>query len=102
MTYGPTIEPGWATVNLAMDLLNKPSVDPSKPVAFWDKMRLLYHGRLTASVQQCNMLWLATRDPYNITECLDWEWKDVYLDWTNGECRLCQLFINNCHHNHQA
>ncbi len=91
LAYGPTIEPGWATVNLSMNLLNKPSIDPSKQLPFWDKMRLLFHGRLTASVQQCNMLWLATTDPHNTTECLDWEWKNIYLDWTNGKNQCCHV-----------
>ena len=88
MAYGPSMEPAWAQVNLAMNLLNRPSVDPSRPVPFWDKSRLLFHGRLTVSLEQCNMLWLTTKDPYNTTEQLDWEWRNIYLDWTNGRCLI--------------
>nr|XP_054749338.1 bridge-like lipid transfer protein family member 2 isoform X1 [Lytechinus pictus] len=84
MAYGPSMEPAWGQVNLAMNLLNRPSVDPSKPLPFWDKVRLLFHGRLTISLEQCNMMWLTTKDPYNTTEQLDWEWRDIYLDWTNA------------------
>ncbi|XP_072163323.1 bridge-like lipid transfer protein family member 2 [Diadema setosum] len=84
MAYGPSIESAWNQIGLAANLLNRPSVDPSKPLPFWDKSRLLFHGRLTISLQQCNMLWLTTKDPYNTTEQLDWEWTDIYLDWTNA------------------
>ena len=85
LAWGPCIEPAWAQVGLALDMLNKASVDPSQPMPFWDKIRLLLHGRLIASVQKCNLLWLSTRDPYVSTEQLDMEWQNIYMDWTNGE-----------------
>ncbi|XP_022101959.1 protein KIAA0100-like isoform X3 [Acanthaster planci] len=84
IAWGPCIEPAWAQVGLAMDMLNKASVDPSQPMPFWDKTRLLLHGRLIASVQKCNLLWLSTRDPYVSTEQLDMEWQNIYMDWTNA------------------
>ena len=85
IAWGPCIEPAWAQVGLALDRLNKATVDPSNPMPFWDKSRLLLHGRLIASMQKCNLLLLSTRDPYVSTEQLDTEWQNIYMDWTNGE-----------------
>ncbi|XP_071945413.1 bridge-like lipid transfer protein family member 2 [Antedon mediterranea] len=84
LAYGPCFEPTWGQVNICMNDLNKPSIDPSAPLPFWDKMRLLFHGRLIITVQRWNYLWLSTKDCYNTTEHLDWEFNDVYLDWTNA------------------
>ena len=85
IAWGPCIEPAWAQVGLALDMLNKATVDPSNPMPFWDKTRLLLHGRLIACMQKCNLLWLSTRDPYVSTEQLDTEWQNIYMDWTNGK-----------------
>ncbi|XP_071848291.1 bridge-like lipid transfer protein family member 2 isoform X2 [Apostichopus japonicus] len=84
LAWGPSFEPAWAQINLCLNLLNKPSVDPSPPVPFWDKIRHLYHGRLVASVEQMNLYWLAMKNPYQTTELLDWEWKNCYIDWQNA------------------
>ncbi|XP_033627571.1 protein KIAA0100-like isoform X2 [Asterias rubens] len=84
IAWGPCIEPAWAQVGLALDMLNKATVDPSNPMPFWDKTRLLLHGRLIACMQKCNLLWLSTRDPYVSTEQLDTEWQNIYMDWTNA------------------
>ncbi|XP_078336664.1 protein hobbit-like [Crassostrea virginica] len=88
MAYGACWEPAMAQYNLSVDLINKPSVDPSRPVAWWDKIRLLLHGRLTMSVQQMSWLYHASFDPYNTTELMDWSWTDLILDWTNAKFRL--------------
>jgi hypothetical protein len=85
IAYGAAWEPCIAQFNHALDLINKPSVDPSCPLPFWDKFRLLFHGRLTMSIQQMSWLYHASLDPYNRTEFMDWTWSDLILDWTNGE-----------------
>lgn len=85
LAWGPSFEPAWAQINLCLNLLNKPSVDPSPPLPFWDKIRLLYHGRLVASIEQMNLYWLAMKNPYQTTELLDWEWRNFYMDWQNGK-----------------
>jgi hypothetical protein len=61
-----------------------PSRDPSPPLSFWDKMRLLLHGRLTMVVQQLTVLLHASLDPYNTTEEMELTWNQVVMDWTNG------------------
>ena len=82
-----------AQYNLAMDHINKPSLDPSRPMAFWDKLRLLLHGRLTMSVQQMSWLYHTSLDPYNRTEFMDWTWSHLVFDWTNGEWRCVCLSL---------
>lgn len=88
MAYGACWEPAMAQFNMSMDLVNKPSVDPSRPMTWWDKIRLLLHGRLTMSVEQMSWLYHASFDPYNTTEFMDWSWTDLILDWTNARFRL--------------
>ncbi|XP_077995172.1 bridge-like lipid transfer protein family member 2 [Glandiceps talaboti] len=84
LSWGYCWENTWAQVNQVMDLLNKPSLDPSLPLPVWDKLRLLLHGRLTMSLDQFTILWHASYDPYNTREMLEWKWKLIYLDWTNA------------------
>lgn len=64
--------------------ISAPSKDPSPPLTFWDKMRLLMHGRLTMIVQQMQVLLHASLDPYNTTEEMALTWEKVVMDWTNG------------------
>ncbi|XP_064647364.1 protein hobbit-like isoform X2 [Lineus longissimus] len=85
IAYGAAWEPCIAQFNHALDLINKPSVDPSRPMPFWDKFRLLLHGRLTMSIQQMSWLYHASLDPYNRTEFMDWTWSDLILDWTSAK-----------------
>jgi hypothetical protein len=67
-----------------MNLISRPSVDPSRPMPFWDKLRLLIHGRLAMSIQQTSWLYHASLDPYNTTEFMDWTWTMFNVIWTNG------------------
>lgn len=92
MAYGACWEPAMAQFNMSMDLVNKPSVDPSRPMTWWDKIRLLLHGRLTMSVEQMSWLYHASFDPYNTTEFMDWSWTDLILDWTNGNTYNIKLW----------
>ena len=84
MAHGACWEPALAEYNLALNLVNQPSLDPSAPLPFWDKCRLLLHGRLTMSVQTMSWLYHASLDPYNTTEMMDWTWTSLVLDWTTG------------------
>nr|XP_039267582.1 protein KIAA0100-like isoform X1 [Styela clava] len=84
MAWGPCWDPAWSQVNLAINLLNHPSVDPSNPLSWWDKSRIIFHGRLMMSMDRSSLLQLASLDPYNTTEHMHWDWKSVLMDWTNG------------------
>ncbi|KAL3856242.1 hypothetical protein ACJMK2_011019 [Sinanodonta woodiana] len=85
MAYGACWEPVVAQYNLSLDLVNKPSIDPSRPMPWWDKIRLLLHGRLTLSAEKMSWLYHASLDPYNTTELMDWSWSNLIMDWTNGK-----------------
>ncbi|KAL0271984.1 UNVERIFIED_CONTAM: hypothetical protein PYX00_005130 [Menopon gallinae] len=83
--FGPCWEPVIAQCNLSFENISPPSKDPSPPLPFWDKMRLLFHGRLTMYVRQLTMLLHASLDPYNTTEEMELTWIDVAIDWTNAK-----------------
>lgn len=65
--------------------MSRPSLDPSAPLAWWDKVRLLMHGRLTVNCKKFTCLLHVSLDPYNTTEEMEVTWNDLVLDWTNGE-----------------
>ena len=88
MAYGPCWEPSIAQYNLSMNLLSRPSLDPSQLLPFWDKARLFVHGRLTMSVAKMRWIYHVSLDPYNTTELMDWTWSNLVLDWTNGRWDL--------------
>ncbi|XP_029850428.2 protein KIAA0100 [Ixodes scapularis] len=85
MTYGSCWDPVVAQVNLALERVNRPSADLSPPLAWWDKARLLLHGRLTVSARQLSMLQHVSLHPYNDTELFEVAWTDAIVDWTNGK-----------------
>lgn len=84
MANGACWEPSIAQYNLCLDLVNKPSIDPSRPLPIWDKIRLLLHGKFFMSVENMSWLYHASFDPYNTTEFMDWSWSNAILEWTNG------------------
>ncbi|XP_045785889.1 protein KIAA0100 [Maniola jurtina] len=83
--FGPCWEPVIAHCNLAFDQVSRPSLDPSAPLAWWDKVRLLFHGRLTVNCSKFTCLLHVSLDPYNTTEEMEVTWSDLVLDWTNGK-----------------
>nr|CAD7259627.1 unnamed protein product [Timema shepardi] len=83
--FGPCWEPVIAQCNLSFERISPPSQDPSPPLPFWDKMRLLFHGRLTMFMHQMTVLLHASLDPYNTTEEMELTWSDVAMDWTNAK-----------------
>ncbi|XP_034062904.1 protein KIAA0100-like isoform X3 [Gymnodraco acuticeps] len=85
IVWGPCWDPAWTLIGQSVDLLTKPTVDPSPPVAWWDKSRLLLHGRWVMDIDQANLHQLATEDPYNTTENMHWEWNKLNFDWNPGQ-----------------
>ncbi|CAL1281511.1 unnamed protein product [Larinioides sclopetarius] len=85
MAYGPSWEPIMSQISLAMEMVSRPSLDPSPALPWWDKMRLLYHGRLTIIAQHLNLYLRASLDPYNTTEHMEISWSEVFIEWTNGK-----------------
>ncbi|XP_068440791.1 bridge-like lipid transfer protein family member 2 isoform X1 [Clinocottus analis] len=85
IVWGPCWDPAWTLIGQSVDLLTKPTVDPSPLLAWWDKSRLLLHGRWVMDIDHANLHQLATEDPYNTTENLHWEWNKLNFDWNPGQ-----------------
>ncbi|XP_063061511.1 bridge-like lipid transfer protein family member 2 isoform X2 [Engraulis encrasicolus] len=85
IVWGPCWDPAWTLIGQVVDLLTKPTADPSPPLAWWDKSRLLMHGRWQMDIEQANLHQLATEDPYNTTENMHWEWMKLNYDWKPGQ-----------------
>lgn len=83
--FGPCWEPVIAQCNLSLEKIFPPSRDPSPPLPLWDKIRLLYHGRLTMIIRQLTLLLHVSLDPYNTTEEMEVTWSNVAMDWTTGK-----------------
>ncbi|XP_075221262.1 bridge-like lipid transfer protein family member hobbit [Lycorma delicatula] len=83
--FGPCWEPVIAQCNLSFEKISRPSLDPSPPLSFWDKMRFLIHGRLTMFIRQLTVLLHASLDPYNTTEEMEITWSNVAMDWINAK-----------------
>ncbi|XP_010863616.2 protein KIAA0100 isoform X3 [Esox lucius] len=85
IVWGPCWDPAWTLIGQVVDLLTKPTVDPSPPLAWWDKSRLVIHGRWIMDIEQANLHQLATEDPYNTTENMHWEWNKLNYEWNPGQ-----------------
>lgn len=85
VAFGPCWEPVLAQCNLAFENIFPPSRDPSKPLPFWDKIRLNFHGRLYTAVKTLTHLLHASLNPYNTTEEMEVTWTDAAVAWTNGK-----------------
>jgi hypothetical protein len=72
------------------------SRDPSPPLPFWDKIRLIYHGRLTMIVNELKVKLHASLDPYNTTEEMELNWYNTAMDWTNGNLILDSERSDEC------
>ncbi|XP_023323171.1 protein KIAA0100 isoform X4 [Eurytemora carolleeae] len=85
MAYGLCWEPTLTQCSLALNYLTGGSKDPSPPLPWWDKVRLLLHGRFLLAARTKKLLLHASLDPYNTTEEMDVSWTDMVLNWGEAE-----------------
>ncbi|XP_017127031.1 protein KIAA0100 [Drosophila elegans] len=83
--FGACWEPVMAQCNLSFEKISAPSKDPSPPLPFWDKLRLLLHGRLTLIAKRFTILLHASLDPYNTTEEMELTWNNCGIVLTNAK-----------------
>ena len=60
----------------------------SPPLPWWDKTRLVLHGRLLLAAKSTQILLHASLDPYNTTEEMDFSFSDMELDWEDGVIKM--------------
>jgi hypothetical protein len=86
--YGSCWEPAMAQCSIALSYLTGRSWDPSPAVPWWDKARLLLHGRLLLVARSSQLLLHASLDPYNTTEEMCIGWTDMELEWSEAQIRV--------------
>ena len=69
-------------------LIQGNSMDPSPALPWWDKIRLVLHGRLLLAAKTAQLLLHASLDPYNTTEEMDFSFSDLELDWEEGIIKM--------------
>eukprot|EP00090_Calanus_glacialis_P005198 TRINITY_DN14003_c0_g1_i1.p1 TRINITY_DN14003_c0_g1~~TRINITY_DN14003_c0_g1_i1.p1 ORF type:complete len:1873 (+),score=761.29 TRINITY_DN14003_c0_g1_i1:223-5619(+) len=81
MAYGSCWEPAVTQCSLALAYLTGTSLDPSTPLPWWDKTRLMLHGRVLLAARSTQLLLHASLDPYNTTEEMAVGFTDMELEW---------------------
>lgn len=88
LAYGLCWEPTLTQCSLALNFITGGSRDPSPPLPWWDKVRLLLHGRFLLAARTHRLLLHASLDPYNTTEEMDVSWSDMELIWSEAEINV--------------
>ncbi|CUM65187.1 uncharacterized protein PRCAT00002815001 [Priceomyces carsonii] len=67
--WGQSYQFGIQQAMLNFDQFSKPPVDPSLKLGFWDKMRLILHGKITVETESSlEIAFKGSRDPYDLFE----------------------------------
>ncbi|KAF8592433.1 hypothetical protein K439DRAFT_1400235 [Ramaria rubella] len=97
-TWGVSYNPAIQEVMRVVETLSHPSQDPSPPIGFWDKLRLVFHWRILASFKGgAHLHFKGSRDPYHILGVgagFDFRWDGnvtINIGHENAEKELIQL-----------
>ena len=86
ISWSPTYDPAVSQIAYAIDMITPNNIDPSPALSWWDKVRLILHGRLkihakTASYHSTvDMI-----DPNCTNERLVFQFNDFLMNWTPGK-----------------
>ncbi|KAL6949110.1 hypothetical protein ACO0QE_001600 [Hanseniaspora vineae] len=85
ITWGKSLQPAYQAVMIWFDYFTKPPLDPSPKIGFWDKFRLLIHGKMVWNWSPRSELHLnikGSSDPYKITD----DGAGLTFAWREGTC----------------
>lgn len=69
LSWGKSLQPAISTVMLCLDCVSKPPIDRSPSIGWWDKFRLIMHGRFHFEWKgNVNLYIKGSIDPYKLTE----------------------------------
>jgi len=88
MAYGSCWEPAVTQCSIALAYLTGTSLDPSPPLPWWDKTRLMLHGRVLLAARSTQLLLHASLDPYNTTEEMAVGFTDLELEWEEAMVKV--------------
>lgn len=68
VTYCQAYQPAYQAAMQVFDTFSKPPIDPSEKLGFWDKIRSVFHARLTFHWKESDvhLLLKGSRSPYNL------------------------------------
>lgn len=85
LCYGANWEPAMSWFNQRFEDIKISARDQSKPpLPWWDKLRLLFHGRIYALAESLHWFISTSLDPYNSTEFFVCEWSNLSANWDTG------------------
>ncbi|CAN6596682.1 hypothetical protein TRVA0_001S03136 [Trichomonascus vanleenenianus] len=82
ITWANSIQPAIQTIMQAFDSFSKPPIDPSPKLGFWDKIRYIFHARLTFNWAEGDVFLLlkGSRSPYELLS----EGAGFLMGWRNN------------------
>lgn len=84
-TWGTSYQPAIQDMAQVIEGFSKPQLDPSEKVGFWDKIRLVFHSRVSVAWTgggDCHFLFKGSRDPYLVTG----HGAGFVMVWRNNVC----------------
>ena len=88
MAHGSCWEPALSQFSISLAHMTGTSLDPSPALPWWDKIRLIFHGRLLLAARSTQLLLHASLDPYNTTEEMAFSFTDMELDWEESVIKM--------------